>query len=110
VSVTADKWMPIEEVRPDLDDLLTALQRWKRDGYTIVAVEQTASSHCLSTFQFPKKMVIVLGKEREGVPVEVLQAVDACVEIPQFGVIRSLNVHVSGALLLWEYTQQHMTS
>lgn len=110
VSVTADKWMPIEEVRPDLDALLSALRMWKRDGYTIVAVEQTASSHCLSTFKFPKKMVVVLGKEREGVPVEVLQAVDACVEIPQFGVIRSLNVHVSGALLLWEYTQQHMTS
>lgn len=109
VSVTADKWMPIEEVRPELDELLAALRQWKRQGYTIVAVEQTASSQCLSAFKFPKKMVIVLGKEREGVPVEILQAVDVCVEIPQFGVIRSLNVHVSGALLLWEYTQQYMT-
>ena len=24
-------------------------------------------------------------------------------EIPQYGIIRSLNVHVSGSILLWEY-------
>lgn len=28
---------------------------------------------------------------------------DLCVEIPQYGIIRSLNVHVSGSILLWEY-------
>lgn len=33
---------------------------------------------------------------------------DVCVEIPQHGVIRSLNVHVSAALLVWEYTRQHL--
>ena len=35
---------------------------------------------------------------------------DVCVEIPQQGVIRSLNVHVSAALLIWEYTRQHLSS
>ena len=33
---------------------------------------------------------------------------DACVEIPQLGIIRSLNVHVSGALMVWEYTRQQI--
>ena len=46
--------------------------------------------------------------EREGIPVDLIHMLDDCVEIPQFGVIRSLNVHVSGALLVWEYTKQHM--
>lgn len=32
---------------------------------------------------------------------------DYCVEIPQLGVIRSLNVHVSAALAIWEYTKQN---
>jgi tRNA G18 (ribose-2'-O)-methylase SpoU len=108
ISVTANKWIPMEEVREE--GLVDALSRWKRDGYTIVAVEQTASSQCLSRFQFPEKIVIVLGKEKEGIPVDVLQMVDVCVEIPQFGLIRSLNVHVSGAILLWEYTQQRLIS
>ena len=30
-------------------------------------------------------------------------------EIPQLGVVRSLNVHVSGAIAIWEFTrQQHL--
>ncbi len=36
------------------------------------------------------------------------QELDVCVEIPQFGIIRSLNVHVSASLLLWEYTRQRL--
>ena len=31
---------------------------------------------------------------------------DDCIEIPQYGIVRSLNVHVSGALSVWEYTKQ----
>jgi hypothetical protein len=31
---------------------------------------------------------------------------DECVEIPQFGVVRSLNVHVSAAVAMYEYTRQ----
>ncbi|KAF0770314.1 hypothetical protein AaE_002603, partial [Aphanomyces astaci] len=69
------------------------LHRMKQQGYTVVALEQTSSSACLSTFAFPERCVIVLGNEKEGIPM---------------GVIRSLNVHVSGAILLWNYTQQRL--
>ena len=44
--------------------------------------------------------------ERYGIPVEILQVLDVCVEVPQSGMIRSLNVHVTGALLIWEYYKQ----
>jgi len=46
--------------------------------------------------------VIVLGNEKEGIPQNVINLIDYCVIIPQFGEIRSLNVHVSAALMLWE--------
>ena len=36
-----------------------------------------------------------------------VQALDCCVEIPQGGVVRSLNVHVSGAIAVYEYTRRH---
>ena len=88
--------------------LLQWLKRQKEDGYTIVGVEQTSSSMSLSKLSFPKKTVLLLGKEKEGIPVEYLQVVDSCVEIPQLGIIRSLNVHVSGAISIWEYTKQMM--
>lgn len=35
--------------------------------------------------------------EKEGIPVEVIQHLDVCVEVPQQGIIRSMNVHVTGA-------------
>ena len=54
--------------------------------------------------------MLVLGDEKRGIPVHVLQEVSVCVKIPQKGVLRSLNAHVSGALAVWEYTRQRMTS
>jgi tRNA G18 (ribose-2'-O)-methylase SpoU len=48
--------------------------------------------------------LLVLGREKEGIPVNLIQVLDACMEILQLGVIRSLNV--SGAIAVWEYTRQ----
>lgn len=43
-----------------------------------------------------------------GIPVELIQLLDECIEIPQQGVIRSLNVHVTGAIIIWEYCKQKL--
>ena len=81
----------------------------KKEGCVIVGVEQTSSSVQLIDYTFPDKpVVLLLGKEKEGIPVEFIHAVDQCVEIPQLGIIRSLNVHVSGAITIWEYTKQRI--
>jgi tRNA G18 (ribose-2'-O)-methylase SpoU len=86
------------------------LRRWlrlrKEEAYTIVGLEQTSSSVSIADLHLPEKTVLLLGKEKEGIPVEFLQTVDICVEIPQLGIIRSLNVHVSGAISIWEYSKQ----
>jgi len=50
--------------------------------------------------------VLVLGLEKEGIPVNLIQVSDARMEIPQIGVIMSLSVHHSGAIAVWEYTRQ----
>jgi tRNA G18 (ribose-2'-O)-methylase SpoU len=107
VSVSSEKWVDIEEVM--LKDLEMYLSSMKREGFTIVGVEQTAQSKKLVDFQFPRSTVLVLGNEKSGIPVEVIQLLDECVEIRQHGIIRSLNVHVSGALLIWEYSRQHLS-
>ena len=87
------------------------------EGYNIVGLEQTSSSQSLLNYQFPTNVskrnhgtVLLLGKEKEGIPVEYIQLVDQCLEIPQYGIIRSLNAHVSGAIAIWEYTKQHNLS
>ncbi|KAL5008404.1 hypothetical protein ScPMuIL_013985 [Solemya velum] len=106
LSVTAQKWIPITEVPPE--KLFEFLQEKKQEGYTLVGVEQTANSVCLTEYKFPVKTLLLLGNEKEGIPVELINVLDVCVEIPQQGVIRSLNVHVSGALLVWEYRRQQL--
>ena len=85
--------------------MIEYLKYQKSNGYSIVGLEQTANSVMIQDYKFPEKTVLLLGKEKEGIPQEYLGLLDVCVEIPQFGVIRSLNVHVSGALCLWEYTK-----
>lgn len=73
----------------------------------MIGLEQTSSSISLDRYTFPNRpTVLLLGKEKEGIPIEFLQAVDQCLEIPQLGMIRSLNVHVSGAITIWEFTKQ----
>ncbi|KAG7268334.1 hypothetical protein CRUP_013271, partial [Coryphaenoides rupestris] len=106
LSVSSELWLPLLEVKPV--ELTDFLQLKKGEGYCIVGVEQTANSQSLQDYQFPEKTLLLLGNEREGIPANLLQLLDVCVEIPQQGVIRSLNVHVSAALLVWEYTRQHL--
>jgi tRNA G18 (ribose-2'-O)-methylase SpoU len=44
---------------------------------------------------------VVVGHETDGVTKEVLDMADVIVEIPMFGVNKSLNVHVSAAVVLY---------
>ena len=110
VAVSCDGWLPIEEVSEN--NLLDFIQKCRSKGYKIVGLEQTDSSINLSKHeeasQIPNKCVLILGKEKEGIPVQFLNQLDTCIEIPQFGVTRSLNVHVSAALALWEITKNNI--
>jgi len=106
VSVTAGHWLDIEEIQPR--ELSTYLRSMKDSGYTVVAVEQTQYSISAEQFTFPEKVLLLLGREKEGIPIELLSIVDVCVEIPQYGIIRSLNVHVTGSIMIWEYVRQRI--
>lgn len=106
LSVSAAKWMNLQEVR--ISSLKSYLESMRHEGYTLIGVEQTANSESLTRYQFPHKTLLLLGNEKEGIPVDLIQMLDVCVEIPQVGIIRSLNVHVSGALIVWEYTRQRL--
>jgi tRNA guanosine-2'-O-methyltransferase len=106
IAVTAQNWLPMDECMEEF--VVPYLQSLRNSGYTIVGVEQTSTSIPIQQFTFPEKCVIVLGKEKEGIPAETIQAIDVCVEIPQFGMIRSLNVHVSASIVMYEYTKQRI--
>lgn len=66
VSVTSEKWLPIFEVQEK--DLYNWLELQKSKGYVILGLEQTANSKMLHEYKFPSKCVLLLGKEKEGIP------------------------------------------
>ncbi|CAO2837876.1 unnamed protein product [Amaranthus hypochondriacus] len=104
ISVTAEKWVPIIEL--PVNSIKHYLEKKKKEGFATLGLEQTANSAPLDKYSFPQRTVLVLGREKEGIPADIIHILDACIEIPQLGVVRSLNVHVSGAIALWEYTRQ----
>lgn len=53
--MTAEKWVPIIEV--PVSNLKGFLHKKKREGFSILGLEQTANSIPLDQYDFPKKTV-----------------------------------------------------
>ena len=83
------------------------LKQLKRDGFSLVGLEQTTESVSLYDIQFPKKMALVLGHERNGIDAESLALLDQVAEIPVFGQPLSFNVATAATMGLYEYCRQH---
>lgn len=107
VSVSSDVWLPIQEL--PVPNIPQFLRERRLEGYTIVGIEQTDRSKVLGqgAWKFPRKTVLLLGGEREGIPALLLSEMDVCVEVPQKGQTRSMNVQTAAAVVLYEYTRQH---
>ena len=70
-------------------------------GYGIFAVEQVEGSIKLDDFTTPEKSAYIFGNEVDGVDDEVLKYCEQAVEIPQEGTKHSLNVSVSGGIVMY---------
>ncbi len=67
----------------------------------IIAIEQSTKSVQYNTFDYKLPICLVVGHETNGVSKEVLKMADAIVELPMFGVNKSLNVMVSLGIVLY---------
>lgn len=105
-AVGTEEWVAWEyfpSAREALLDLRNKIQ-----DLIILAVEQ--NERAVSAFDILNHkspflnhpIAIVVGHETEGVSKEVLDMADVIVEIPMFGVNKSLNVIVSAAIVLYE--------
>jgi 23S rRNA (guanosine2251-2'-O)-methyltransferase len=68
----------------------------------IVAVEQSKKSVDFRRVDYREPIAFIVGNETEGVSKEALKMADQIVEIPMFGVNRSLNAMVSLAIVLYQ--------
>lgn len=87
-----------------------AVKSLKNDGFTVLAVEQAHGSTMLGDFKPEweddtqgRQYAVVLGNEVKGVHQEVIDLCHGCLEIPQYGTKHSLNVSVTGGIIIWHF-------
>lgn len=93
----AESLVPFEFV-PDIKAWLSECSQ------PIIALEQSASSVDISTFDPPEEFVLLLGEEVHGIESELLGLCDAIVEIPMRGQKESFNVSVATGIALYALT------
>lgn len=82
---------------------IEAIEYCRKDGYTVIGLEQTTTSVPLHQAQFlpENKYALLLGNEVNGVDETALSLCDQIIEIPQLGTKHSLNVSVTAGIVLW---------
>lgn len=85
-----------------------AVTNLKKEGYTVIGIEQTENSVCLDEFldgtktlSAEGKYAVVFGNEVHGIAQEVIDLCDFTVEIAQYGTKHSLNVSVTVGIVLY---------
>ena len=86
-----------------MDDAISIIHRYKKEGYTIISVEQTSNSIALGNYNWKnEKVLLVFGNEVDGVHQKIIDLSDFSLEIPQWGTKHSFNITVSAGIVLWD--------
>lgn len=97
VALGAEFSVPWEAVK----NTTPLLKKLKKQGYQIVALEQTPKSGKLFTWKPVFPLALVLGNEVLGISKNILKYCDEVVEIPMRGKKKSLNVSVAGGVAIY---------
>lgn len=92
----AEETVPWEKA----EDPTQVIAKLKKQGFTIVALEQARGAKDLKKYEPPLKVCLIVGHEVLGVPKELLKLCDAVVHIPMHGSKESLNVAVAAGIAL----------
>ena len=97
------KWVDVEHHETTAE----ALQVLKSEGYRIVATTPHRCSATPETFDVTKgKFALVFGTEHAGISDEVIEAADDFLMIPMCGMVESLNVSASAAILIYMLSER----
>ena len=85
-------------------EVMDVVNQLKDQDIKILSVEQVEGSVMLQDFNVTAntKYALFFGNEVKGVNQDVINASDAVIEIPQLGTKHSLNVSVSGGIVIWD--------
>jgi tRNA G18 (ribose-2'-O)-methylase SpoU len=84
-----------------IESLASAIPHFQKDGFTVVAIEQSPQSISLRDFIVPDNVVYIVGNEVDGVSSDIQALADTLVDIPMLGAKESLNVSVAASIVLY---------
>lgn len=93
----AEKWIPWEYQ----ENLSILINKLKKDGYMVVAIEQDKKSIDYRKFKTSKNTAFILGPEVEGLDKKVLNKCEKIIQIPMHGKKESLNISVACGVALF---------
>ena len=103
IALGTDKWIDIKRHATTAD----AIKALRSEGYRIIATTPHQHSCTPETFDVKKgKFVLVFGTEKTGVSEEILAEADEFLQIPMCGMVDSLNVSASAAILIYMLSQR----
>lgn len=97
-AVGTEQWVPWE-YRPDPVQVIQELKACRK---TIIAVEQHPKSISYAELAVKPPAALIVGHETRGISPEVLDLADVIVELPMFGVTRSLTVAAAAAVVAYK--------
>jgi 23S rRNA (guanosine2251-2'-O)-methyltransferase len=104
-SAGASEHLPVAKVT----NITTTLEELKGKGFWIVGTD-AESDKLYTEVDYTTPVAIVVGSEGKGIRQLVREKCDFVVKIPLYGVVRSLNASVAGALVMYEVTRQRKIS
>lgn len=102
ITIGAHKWLFLERVKRPVEKL----SAMKREGFQIVATWIGEDSVDFRKVDYTEPTVVVVGNELSGVSREVTELADIKIVVPMVGMVRSLNVSVATAVILYEAQRQ----
>ena len=97
----AEKIIPWEKVT----NPKSFLDRMKRAGYLIVAVEDTKNAEDYRVFKVHSPVLLIMGNEARGISSSIINQCDAVVKLPMRGAKESLNVAVAFGIMVYKATE-----
>lgn len=103
-SINTTEWVNWEYKETTL--LAISDLRKKIPNIQIVSVELDKKAVAYDSFEYKFPVALIVGHESDGVSKEVLDASDAVVQLPMFGINKSLNVMVSLGIVLYKVIEK----
>lgn len=101
-SAGTSKWIRVHRHR----DVEAAVGALHREGFRVLAAHPGDTALDFRQVDYTRKVAVMVGAELEGISGQGLALADETVAIPMAGMVRSLNVSVATALILYEAYRQ----